>query len=247
MSGAKPSSSVAMGCLVWAWSNGASSLELVAILQWLACSKSKQRYGEIPDSPYPDKIVLLPFLASMLQTTLNYCTIQNIRLNSGSNLVTQTAHVLQFIFSVHYIFKKEEGESYASPKFKQDSVACLSIKKESTLHALRAIPKQDVPGVFCFNDQLRRGKTKEAYQLSMKMVDPDHIRDVVTISILVTQVAKHGKTTLLMVGKHTDDSGYFNASRKLLEFIAKVMVKYWTESGSQHQIHGLGRRTATCL
>jgi hypothetical protein len=28
--------------------------------------------------------------------------------------------------------------------------------------------------------------------------------------------------TLLMVGKHTDDSGYCNASRKLLEFIAKV-------------------------
>jgi hypothetical protein len=104
--------------------------------------------------------------------------------------------VLQFIFSVHCIFKKEEGESYASPKFKQDSVACLSIKKESTqqVHALRAIPKHGVPGVFCFNDQLRRGKTKEAYHLSMKMVDPGHIRDVVTISILVTQVTKHGKT-----------------------------------------------------
>ncbi|KAK1610064.1 hypothetical protein QYE76_033737 [Lolium multiflorum] len=167
----------------------------------------------------------------MLQTTLNYGTIQNTRLNSGSNLVTQTAHVLQFIFSVPYIFKKEEGESYASPKFKQDSVACLSIKKKSTqqVHALRAILKHGVPGVFCFNDQLRRGKTKEAYHLSMKMVDPGHIRDVVTISILVTQVTKHGKTTLLMVGKHTDDSGYCNASRKLLEFIAKVMVKYWIE------------------
>jgi hypothetical protein len=29
-------------------------------------------------------------------------------------------------------FKKKEGESYASPKFKQDLVACLYIKKEST-------------------------------------------------------------------------------------------------------------------
>jgi hypothetical protein len=53
--------------------------------------------------------------------------------------------------------KKEEGESYASPKLKQDSVACLSIKKKSTqqVHALRAIPKHGIPGVFSFNDQVR--------------------------------------------------------------------------------------------
>ena len=37
------------------------------------------------------------------------------------------------------------------------------------------------------------GKTEEAYNLSMEMADRGHIRDAVTVSILVTHLTKHGK------------------------------------------------------
>jgi hypothetical protein len=103
--------------------------------------------------------ILLPKLRSWLAATLYNCLyflLCNLTIFFLTLSLFLPNAVLQFIFSVHYIFEKE-GESYASPKFKQDSVACLSIKKKSTqqVHALRAIPKHGIPGVFSFNDQVR--------------------------------------------------------------------------------------------
>jgi hypothetical protein len=96
-------------------------------------------------------------------------------------------------------------------------------------------PAQAICDALC-----KRGKTKEAYHLSMKMVDPGHIRDVVKISILVTHLvthlAKHGKCFIAyyIICIATDDyidrlTSYNKFSEPILllcTYIAKLLLGF---------------------